>query len=271
MERLSYANVMATIAVFIALGGTSYAALKVTGKDVVDRSLTGADIKKRSVQLDRLKGALPAGRDGLPGTPGPVGVKGDTGAKGDTGPQGATGAQGAKGDAGAPCLPADPACRGPKGDKGDRGAPGSNATINGVAAGGALSGTYPSPSIAPGAVGFSEIDRQGFAQRQADLSVNHPGPLPSGTVVRGRFAILTYAPEAWELVNFPVPLLPERIVVDDGSGCGPGPIVCFVINEITPGATLSTRYVDSRWTILTLMRGPNTSAFADGYWVYVAP
>ena len=33
-QRLTYANVMATLAVFIALGGSSYAAMKVTGKDV---------------------------------------------------------------------------------------------------------------------------------------------------------------------------------------------------------------------------------------------
>jgi hypothetical protein len=58
--KLSYANVMATIAVFIALGGASYAALKlpknsvgakqlkknaVTGAKVKNHSLTGADIK----------------------------------------------------------------------------------------------------------------------------------------------------------------------------------------------------------------------------------
>ncbi len=57
--KLTYANVMATIAVFIALGGASYAAIKlpknsvgskqlkknsVTGAKVKDRSLTGADI-----------------------------------------------------------------------------------------------------------------------------------------------------------------------------------------------------------------------------------
>jgi len=57
--RLTYANVMATIAVFIALGGTSYAISKlpknsvgtkqlkknaVTGAKVKDRALTGTDI-----------------------------------------------------------------------------------------------------------------------------------------------------------------------------------------------------------------------------------
>jgi hypothetical protein len=43
--HLSYANVMATIAVFVALGGTSYAALRVTGANVPKDALTGADIK----------------------------------------------------------------------------------------------------------------------------------------------------------------------------------------------------------------------------------
>jgi hypothetical protein len=54
--KLSYANVMATIAVFIAIGGSAYAALKVTGKDVVNESLSGKDIKHDSLDLAHLKG-----------------------------------------------------------------------------------------------------------------------------------------------------------------------------------------------------------------------
>ena len=46
---LSYANVMATIAVFIALGGTSYAVATVEGDDVKNSSLTGKDIRKNSI------------------------------------------------------------------------------------------------------------------------------------------------------------------------------------------------------------------------------
>ena len=44
---------------------------------------------------------------------------------------------------------------GPRGATGPQGPPGvngTNATINGATAGGALTGTYPSPSLAPGAV-----------------------------------------------------------------------------------------------------------------------
>jgi hypothetical protein len=95
--RLTYANVMATIAVFIALGGSSYAALRITGKNVPRDALTGADIKDltgRDVRNNSLTGAdvrdltsadvangrllaedfapgqLPQGRQGDPGPPG---------------------------------------------------------------------------------------------------------------------------------------------------------------------------------------------------------
>jgi hypothetical protein len=48
-SKLSYANVMATLAVFISLGGTSYATLQVTGHDVRDGSLTGRDLRRNSL------------------------------------------------------------------------------------------------------------------------------------------------------------------------------------------------------------------------------
>src|SRR3954469_25937508 len=44
-QRITYANVMATLAVFIALGGTSYAALRVSSRDIVDNSVRGTDVR----------------------------------------------------------------------------------------------------------------------------------------------------------------------------------------------------------------------------------
>ena len=50
LDRLTYANVVATIALFAALGtGGAYAASKIVGSDVRDRSLTGREFKANSI------------------------------------------------------------------------------------------------------------------------------------------------------------------------------------------------------------------------------
>jgi len=47
--KLTYANVMATIAVFIALAGTGYAASKINGSSIKKNSVPGNRIKKNSL------------------------------------------------------------------------------------------------------------------------------------------------------------------------------------------------------------------------------
>ena len=95
--RLTYANVMATLAVFIALGGTGYAALTITGKNVRNGSLTGLDLKDGSVKSgdiangsllskDFKAGQLPAGLPGAQGQQGPMGQQGQKGEQGPIGP-----------------------------------------------------------------------------------------------------------------------------------------------------------------------------------------
>jgi hypothetical protein len=56
-RRLTYANVMSTLALFAALGGTSYAALHLTGRDIRDGSLTGRDFRTNSIGGKRIKEA----------------------------------------------------------------------------------------------------------------------------------------------------------------------------------------------------------------------
>jgi hypothetical protein len=81
----------------VALGGTSFAAVRLTGKDIRDssltgrdvrnRTLTGADIRDHSLLLRDLRlGQLPAGPKGDPGA---TGATGATGAAGPPGPPGA--------------------------------------------------------------------------------------------------------------------------------------------------------------------------------------
>jgi hypothetical protein len=47
--RLTYANVISTLALFVALGGSSYAALKISGTSIERRSIPGTKIKRNSI------------------------------------------------------------------------------------------------------------------------------------------------------------------------------------------------------------------------------
>jgi hypothetical protein len=97
--HLTYANVVATIAVFIALGGSSYAALKlprnsVGSEQLKPNSITSAKVKGGSLGTTDLKASarsLLRGRRGPQGVQGPQGTTGKTGARGRTGPRGAAG------------------------------------------------------------------------------------------------------------------------------------------------------------------------------------
>ena len=144
-RRLSYANVLSTVAVFLALGGTSYAAVSITGRDVENSSLTGHDVEDASLtgrdirnssltglqvkhsslgttdiangallSKDFKAGELPAGAQG------PSGERGDAGETGSTGAQGVDGLDGAAGTAGAP------GADGLDGAAGTAGAPGAD-------------------------------------------------------------------------------------------------------------------------------------------------
>ena len=53
--RLTYANVTATLALFIALGGSSYAALKISGREIEAHTITGKNIKRNSLGRRQIK------------------------------------------------------------------------------------------------------------------------------------------------------------------------------------------------------------------------
>ena len=114
--RFSYANLVSTLALVLALGGgTAWAAHHYL-----------------ITSTHQIKPSVLASLHGKRGSTGPKGTDGKNGARGATGPTGATG---------------------------------SNASINGVAAGGALQGTYPNPKLNGGSV--SDIS---FANNTASVA-----------------------------------------------------------------------------------------------------
>jgi hypothetical protein len=54
-SRLTYSNVMATIAVFVALGGSGYAATKINGKNIKNKSIAGKKLKNRTITRGKVK------------------------------------------------------------------------------------------------------------------------------------------------------------------------------------------------------------------------
>jgi hypothetical protein len=125
------------LALFVALGGTAFAAVTVTGASVENGSLTGTDVKNNSLHGRDIQGihgqdiaadavnsdeiedhsirAFDLAADAL------AGIKGDKGETGPAGPAGANGKDGAKGDTGPP---------GPPGTDATGGSGGSSSVVN---------------------------------------------------------------------------------------------------------------------------------------------
>ena len=62
-RHLTYANVMGTVAVFVALGGTSYAVLHIGSGDVTDNSLRSRDIRNGTLRSRDIRDRAIRARD----------------------------------------------------------------------------------------------------------------------------------------------------------------------------------------------------------------
>lgn len=124
---ISYANVIATLALFVALGGGAYAATSLPQKSVGTSQLKrgaviGANVKDGSLhEADFAAGSFPRGPAGPRGAEGPQGLRGLPGADGTAGEPGPRGPEGPRGLQGEPGTPGGVGPEGPQGDPGPGG------------------------------------------------------------------------------------------------------------------------------------------------------
>lgn len=81
-RRLTYANVTATLALFVALGGTSYAVTKLPRNSVGSNQVRDGSLLRK----DLATGVVPAAIRGPRGSQGPAGPAGPAGVQGGRGP-----------------------------------------------------------------------------------------------------------------------------------------------------------------------------------------
>ena len=100
MRPPSDSTAVAYVALFVALGGTAFAATRIGSKEIKDNSIQSRDIKNRSIAVTdiapKARTALKGNRGlqgapGAPGSPGAPGIQGPAGAAGPAGPSGVPG------------------------------------------------------------------------------------------------------------------------------------------------------------------------------------
>jgi hypothetical protein len=74
-----YAVVASTAALLVALGGTSYAAVMITGHEIKNGTVTTKDVRNHNLKLKDFSSSAKAGLHGATGAAGPQGIQGPIG------------------------------------------------------------------------------------------------------------------------------------------------------------------------------------------------
>jgi hypothetical protein len=164
--KLTYANVIATIALFVALGGASYAAVKLPKNSVGTNQ-----IKKNAVTTAKIKDGAVTGAKIKVGTLGTV--PSATSADSANTAASATNATNAKN--------ADNATHATSADSATT-AKSADAAPPVGAAGGSLAGTYPKPSIAAKAVGNAALAEEAVTDTKLAKEAVTTGKIAPGAV-----------------------------------------------------------------------------------------
>lgn len=99
MRNLS-SHALAVVAIVLACAGSATAAIKISGKQIVNGTVTSADVRDKSLLPKDFKGGLPKGPTGPAGPAGNPGAPGAPGAPGKDGLNGKDGLDGKDGERG---------------------------------------------------------------------------------------------------------------------------------------------------------------------------
>lgn len=269
-RRLTYANVVATLALVFAMSGGAYAA----GRYLI--TTTGQIKPTVLAQLNGRRGRQ--GKAGKQGAAGPAGVKGETGPaglKGETGSTGAKGQTGATGDTGE---------TGPAGPEGKAGESVKITKLNGEAGGCKEGGVELSNKLGKG------VACNGGA---GDGSGGYTETLPEGKTERGYWSVSTagatyFGPYSGiATISFPVPVKPvieeENVVfVNPGetnahcpkgnsaeAQAEPGYLCLYAIGSVE-GMFNSGSVVTSPFGAYFRFQSTNAEGYASGSWAVTA-